>query len=112
MRGASVASKVAGVLIVAGVLFARPAVAAPIAAHVVGCVGDSCTAAPDGGPVSIDPDGFTLDVFWGPGFIALTEAPAAAKVPEPEIWALIAVAAVAIIVRQVRRLRRPAARIQ
>lgn len=32
-------------------------------------------------------------------------------VPEPEVWALIALAAVAIVVRQVRRLRRPAARI-
>ena len=204
MRGASVASKVAGVLIVAGVLFARPAMAAPIAAHVEGCVGDSCTAAPDGGPVSIDPDGFTLDVFWGPDFITLTEDPpgghwimqvlfeftagahsglehmgaitlldavgasigalnvqfddlnpleranyeifgpldqpfdvygfqlalsdspgveamnwvnvrflpaTATTVPEPEVWALIAIAAVAIVARQVWRLRRPAARI-
>ena len=204
MKGARVASTVAGVLIVAGALFARPAMAAPIAAHVVGCVGDSCTAAPDGGPVPVDPDGFTLDVFWGPDFITLTEDPpgghwimqllfeftagthsglehmgvitlldavgaaigalnvqfddlnpleranyeifgpldqpfdvhgfqlalsdspgveamnwlsvsffpaTAASVPEPEVWALIAIAAVAIVVRQVRRLRRPAARI-
>ena len=202
MRGASVASKIAGVLIVAGVLFVRPAVAAPIAAHVEGCMGDFCTAAP--GPVSIDPDGFTLDVFWGPDFITLTEDPAgghwimqvlfeftagthsglehmgvitlldavgagigalnvqfddlnpleranyeifgpldqpfdihgfqlalsdspgveamnwvsvrflpatATHVPEPEVWALIAIGAVAIVVRQVKRLRRPAARI-
>lgn len=204
MKGASVASKIAGVLILAGLIFAPPAVAAPITAHVEGCVGDICTAAPDGGPVSIDPDGFTLDVFWGPDVITLTEDPAgghwnmrvlfeftagvhsglehmgvitlldavgaaigalnvqfddlnpleranyeifgpldqpfdvygfqlalsdspgvdamnwvnvsffpatATNVPEPEVWALIALAAVAIVVRQVRRLRRPAARI-
>ena len=202
MKGASVASKLAGVLILAGVLFARAAIAAPIAAHVEGCVGDFCTAAPDGGPVSIDPGGFTLDVFWGPDVITLTEDPGgghwnmqvlfeftagshsglehmgvitlldavgaaigalnvqfddlnpleranyeifgaldqpfdvygfqlalsdspgveamnwvsvsffpatATRVPEPEVWALIAIAAVAIVVRQVRRLRRPAA---
>ena len=205
MKGASVASTIAGVLILAGVIFVCPAAAAPIPAHVEGCVGDFCTAAPDGGPVSVDPDGFTLDVFWGPDFITLTEDPpgghwnmqvlfeftagthsgldhmgvitlldavgapigalnvqfddlnpleranyeifgpldqpfdvhgfqlalsdspgieamnwvrvgfvpaTATAVPEPEVWALIAIAAVAIVVRQVRRLRRPAARIQ
>jgi len=204
MKGVSVASTIAGVLILAGVILVRPAAAAPIAAHVEGCVGDFCTAAPDGGPVSVDPDGFTLDVFWGPYFITLTEDPpgghwnmqvlfeftagthsglehmgaitlldavgasigalnvqfddlnpleranyeifgpldqpfdvygfqlalsdspgieamnwvsigfvpaTATAVPEPEVWALIAIAAVAIVVRQVRRLRRPAARI-
>lgn len=204
MKGARVASTIAGVLILAGVIIARPAVAAPILAHVEGCVGDFCTAAPDGGPASVDPAGFTLDVFWGPDVITLTEDPpgghwnmqvlfeftagthsglehmgvitlldavgapigalnvqfddlnpleranyeifgpldqpfdvhgfqlalsdspgvdamnwvsvsffpaTATNVPEPEVWALIAIAAVAIVVRQVRRLRRPAARI-
>jgi hypothetical protein len=54
---------------------ASSATAAPIDAHVVGCAGDSCTAAPDGGPVPVDPLGFTLDVFWGPDVIELAEDP-------------------------------------
>ena len=59
----------------AWILVAIPAAAAPIDAHVVGCVGDFCTAAPDGGPVSVDPLAFTLDVFWGPDAITLSEDP-------------------------------------
>ena len=43
--------------------------------------------------------------------IAVHVEATAITVPEPEVWALIALAAVAIVVRQVRRLRRPAARI-
>jgi len=64
------------VALAACVLFAPQAGAAPIDAHVVGCVGDFCTAEPDGGPVSVDPLGFTLDVFWGPEFIELEQDPA------------------------------------
>lgn len=68
-------SRIAGAFAAALILCALPAAAAPIDAHVVGCIGDFCTAAPDGGPVSVDPTGFTLDVFWGPDFITLTEDP-------------------------------------
>ncbi|HEV8397295.1 MAG TPA: hypothetical protein VGQ37_23590 [Vicinamibacterales bacterium] len=68
-------SRIAGALAAAWVLLALPAAAAPIDAHVTGCVGDVCTAAPDGGPVAVDPLGFTLDTFWGPDFIELTEDP-------------------------------------
>jgi hypothetical protein len=57
-------------------VFASTASAAPIEAHVVGCAGNLCTAAPDGGPVAVDPLGFTLDVFWGPEVITLSEDPA------------------------------------
>src|SRR5687768_10874465 len=68
-------SRIAGACVAAWFSCALPAAAAPIDAHVAGCVGDFCTAAPDGGPVSLDPLGFTLDVFWGPDFITLTEDP-------------------------------------
>jgi len=68
-------SRIAGAFAAAWIMGALPATAAPIDAHVVGCIGDFCTAAPDGGPVSVDPDGFTLDVFWGPDVITLTEDP-------------------------------------
>jgi hypothetical protein len=68
-------SRIAGMFAAAWIICALPVGAAPIDAHVVGCIGDFCTAAPDGGPVSVDPTGFTLDVFWGPDFITLTEDP-------------------------------------
>jgi hypothetical protein len=68
-------SRIAAAFAAAWMICALPAAAATIDAHVVGCVGDFCTAAPDGGPVSVDPTGFTLDVFWGPDFITLTEDP-------------------------------------
>lgn len=74
-RPASVLVRIAGGIAAAWMMLAAPAMAAPIDAHVVGCVGDFCTAAPDGGPVSVDPLGFTLDVFWGPDVITLTEDP-------------------------------------
>jgi len=54
---------------------AVPAAAAPITSHVVGCVAGGCTAAPDGGPVAVDPLGFTLEAFWGPEVIVLDEDP-------------------------------------
>ncbi len=54
---------------------AVPATAAPIASHVIGCVGTVCSAEPDGGPVAVDPLGFTLDAFWGADFIELDEDP-------------------------------------
>ena len=71
-------SRIAGALAAVSIVCALPAaaVAAPIEAHVVGCVGDFCTAAPDDGPISVIPAGFTLDVFWGPDVITLTEDPA------------------------------------
>ena len=68
-------SRIAGAFAAAWIVCALPAAAAPIDAHVVGCAGDVCTAAPDGGPVAVDPLGFTLDVFWGPDFITLLEDP-------------------------------------
>jgi hypothetical protein len=70
-------SRIAGAIAAVWVVCAcaLPAGAVPIDAHVVGCVGDGCTAAPDGGPVAVDPTGFTLDVFWGPDVITLTEDP-------------------------------------
>ena len=54
---------------------AVPADAAPIASHVIGCIGDTCSAEPDGGPVAVDPLGFTLDAFWGGEYIELDEDP-------------------------------------
>ena len=69
-------SRIAGAAAALWIVCALPAAALPIDAHVVGCAGDFCTAAPDGGPVAVDPDGFTLDVFWGPDVITLLEDPA------------------------------------
>ena len=69
-------SRIAGAVALTCMVFASSAWAAPIEAHVVGCAGNLCTAAPDGGPVAVDPLGFTLDVFWGPEVITLTEDPA------------------------------------
>lgn len=50
------------------------AAAAPIPSHVVGCIGETCIAAPDGGPVAVDPTGFTLEALW-PDYIELLENP-------------------------------------
>jgi hypothetical protein len=76
MRRASTTSFTTGLIAFVFLTLATlPAAAAPISAHVVGCIGDACTAEPDGGPVSVDPDGFTLDVFWGPDLISLVENP-------------------------------------
>ena len=52
--------------------------AAPIIATVVGCTGGAfgtCTVEPVGGPVDVDPLGFTLDVGWGPDYIHFNEDP-------------------------------------
>lgn len=54
------------------------AIAAPILAEVVGCTGGAlgtCTVEPVGGPVDVDPLGFTLDVSWGPDYIQFNEDP-------------------------------------
>jgi hypothetical protein len=51
------------------------AVAVPIPSEVIACVADSCTIEPIGGPVAVDPLGFTLDVEWGPDFLLLNEDP-------------------------------------
>ena len=67
--------RAAGAIGVALAVAAAPAAAVPITSHVVGCVGDTCTAAPDGGPVAVDPLGFTLEAFWGPEVIVLDEDP-------------------------------------
>ena len=48
---------------------ATTAVAVPVLAEVVGCTGGllgTCTVEPIGGPVDVDPLGFTLEVTWGP----------------------------------------------
>ena len=53
-------------------------IAAPILAEVVGCTGGAlgtCTVEPVGGPVDVDPLGFTLEVIWGPDYIFFTEDP-------------------------------------
>jgi hypothetical protein len=65
----------AAAAIVAAATAAPLATAAPIESHVVGCVAGACTAAPDGGPVVVDPLGFTLEAFWGPEVIVLDENP-------------------------------------
>jgi hypothetical protein len=76
MKGPSVASRVAALTIcLATAAYTSAATAAPIESHVVGCAGDFCTAAPDGGPVAVDPTGFTLDAFWGADIIELAEDP-------------------------------------
>ena len=51
------------------------ALAVPIPAEVIGCIADSCTIEPIGGPVDVDPLGFTLDVEWGPNYLLLNEDP-------------------------------------
>ena len=70
------ASRIAVAVVAASLIGTLPSAAIPIDAHVVGCIGDFCTAAPDGGPVAVDPLGFTLDAFWGPDVITLTDDPA------------------------------------
>ena len=57
---------------------ATMAVAVPVLADVVSCTGGllgTCTVEPTGGPVDVDPLGFTLEVTWGPDFILFTEDP-------------------------------------
>ena len=52
--------------------------AAPIAADVVSCTGGAlgtCTVEPIGGPVDVDPTGFTMEVIWGPDYLFFTEDP-------------------------------------
>ena len=52
--------------------------AVPVVAEVVGCTGGllgTCTVAPVGGPVDVDPLGFTLEVTWGPEFLLFTPEP-------------------------------------
>ena len=52
--------------------------AAPILSEVVSCTGGllgTCTVEPIGGPVDVDPLGFTLEVMWGPEYILFTEDP-------------------------------------
>jgi hypothetical protein len=76
-RRSSVLTRITTIaVLVAGVAMAGPVEAAPIDSHVVGCLAGACTAAPDGGPVAVDPLGFTLDAFWGPEVIVLDENPA------------------------------------
>lgn len=62
---------------VAALLLLSPssARAVPVMADVVGCVGTSCTVEPIGGPVDVDPLGFTLEVEWGPEAIELLPDP-------------------------------------
>jgi hypothetical protein len=48
-----------------------PAAAAPIPAAITGCVGSTCTIEPTGGPVAVDPTGFTLDIDWAPDCLEL-----------------------------------------
>ena len=57
---------------------ATTAVAVPVLAEVVGCTGGplgTCTVEPIGGPVDVDPLGFTLEVTWGPEHILFTPDP-------------------------------------
>jgi hypothetical protein len=57
---------------------ATMASAIPVLAEVVGCTGGvlgTCTVEPIGGPVDVDPLGFTLEVTWGPEFLLFTPDP-------------------------------------
>ena len=57
---------------------ASTTLAAPIVSEVVSCSGGAlgtCTIEPTGGPVAVDPTGFTLEVMWGPDYIFVTEDP-------------------------------------
>ena len=81
--------RAAGAIGVGLAVAASPTSAAPITSHVVGCVGDVCTFAPDGGPVSV------------------SFHPAAARVvPEPETLALMGMGAAALV-RTVGSTRTP-----
>lgn len=57
---------------------AHIAVADPVLAEVVSCTGGllgTCTVEPVGGPVDVDPLGFTLEVTWGPDVLLFTPDP-------------------------------------
>jgi hypothetical protein len=57
---------------------ATMASAVPLPAEVVGCTGGllgTCTVEPIGGPVDVDPLGFTLEVMWGPDSLLFTPDP-------------------------------------
>jgi len=57
---------------------ATSAVAVPVLAEVVACSGGllgTSTVEPIGGPVDVNPLGFTLEVTWGPDYILFTEDP-------------------------------------
>ena len=54
------------------------AAAVPVLAQVVSCTGGlygTCTVEPIGGPVDVDPLGFTLEVTWGPDYLLFTPDP-------------------------------------
>ena len=68
-------SALASALLLSGMTLAT---AAPLPAEVVGCTGGllgTCTVEPIGGPVDVDPLGFTLEVMWGPDFLLFTPDP-------------------------------------
>ena len=52
-------------------LSSLPASAVPILAEVSGCLLATCTVEPLGGPVAVDPTGFTLEVDWMPEHVEL-----------------------------------------
>jgi hypothetical protein len=57
---------------------ATVASAVPVLAEVVSCTGGllgTCTVEPIGGPVDVDPLGFTLEVMWGPDHVLFTPDP-------------------------------------
>jgi hypothetical protein len=57
---------------------ANVAGAVPVLAEVIGCTGGllgTCTVEPIGGPVDVDPLGFTLEVMWGPDYLLFTPEP-------------------------------------
>ena len=67
-------------IVIAGtaLFLSSPAHATAIAGDVIGCVGGACVAEPIGGPVDLDPTGFTIEMTWfPPEFITLTENPPA-----------------------------------
>ena len=54
---------------------ASPAAAVPVLADAIGCIGLTCIVEPIGGPVAVDPLGFTLEVEWGPEHVELLPDP-------------------------------------
>jgi hypothetical protein len=68
------------VALAAALLFvsASTTLAVPIVSEVTSCSGGTlgtCTVEPTGGPVAVDPTGFTMEVLWGPDYIFFTEDP-------------------------------------